>query len=143
MGLSNQDKNLCVAVADKIINDYICKVVLTDEYDKCNEDNIYFTTSRQDMVCYLGMVLCQAITKIEQINNPQYPKLTLPKLDKYIQNIPQSSYHMIAYYRSSNIKGSQILKDIFEELREGIHTLLPFYKGFPYEIPYIYGLLYI
>lgn len=141
MNLSNQDKNLCVAVANKIIDDYICDFVLTDEYEKCNEDNI-FTTSRQDMVCYLGMVLCQAITKIEQINNPQYPKLTLPNLDKYIQNIPQSSYHMISGYKSSNIRNSHILKDIFNELREGIHTLLPFYKGFQYEGPYIYCLFY-
>lgn len=137
MSLSNQDKNMCIATAHKIVDDYIRKVVLTGEY---KGDNTHFVTSQQDMINSLGMILCQAITKIEQINNPQYPKLVLAKLNEYLQMIPQSSYSMIGSYKSSDIAFSDTLNDIFQELNKCIHLLLPFYKGFSYEIPYTTSL---
>lgn len=140
MSLSNQDKNMCIVAAHKIIDDYIRKVVLTDEY---RGGTIQSATSRQDMINYLGMCLCQAITKIEQINNPQYPKLVIANLNEYLKTIPQSSYHMIGSYKSSDIAFSDTLHDIFKELCDCIHILLPSYKGLPYENLYMVWLFVI
>jgi hypothetical protein len=134
MSLSNQDKNMCIVVAHKIIDDYIRKVILTGEY---RGESSLLDTSQQDKINTLGMLLCQAITRIERINNPQYPTLVLTKLNEYLQLIPQYFYRMLGTYNSSEIVFSDDLKDIFQELNKSIHVVLPFYKGFSYEIPYM------
>lgn len=137
MGITDHDKNLCIATAHVIINEYIHNVILTGEY---KGNSTHFTLPPKEQAGALLGLLCQTITKIERINNSQYPALTITKLSEYLQQLPQSSYHEIGTYRSSDISDSDTLQEIFDELSNYIHTMLPFYKGFRYEHPYILNL---
>jgi len=128
------DKNVGVAGAAKIIDDYIVKVVRTGLY----KGDSGLESSEILLESTLWLLLMDTINEIELMYDPHYTKIrTIQELQEYLDNIPRNSFQSIGHYYS---EGTLSLKPVFVEMANNIHEMMPFYKGLLYDIIWMNGL---
>lgn len=129
--IEDEDLYCCIATGFRIISDYIENVVQTGLYESHSECH---TLPKELVHARCLGILCQYITDIQHIKYSQLAPLKIENLSDFLQSIPCFNQHLVnphisgyALYESGKVQKA------LDKLSNDIHSLMPSYKGIPYE----------
>ena len=140
-----QDIYNCFAVGFRIISDYLEYVVATGEY---KEGELALTPPQLIGANLLG-AYCKFIGRLIQLKELNLQTPTIDNLQSFLERINHFDRKLANPRLNPNIldepRAVKILLDEFDKFSKDIHTVVPTYKGMPYEhthiIPFFQNLI--
>lgn len=132
--MDEYSKNVAVAGAVRIVDDYVREVVRTGLF--LGDSNLI--ASKELLEQALWALLGKTINEIELRYDPNFSEIvSISQLQSYVDAIPNEAFQSLGHYRSGNLDS---LQEIFDRMAKNIKDMMPFYKGFKYETPWMLGL---
>lgn len=129
----------CIAVGYIIIKEYIDNVVKTEEYKK----NSLACVPQELIGANLLGVFCKFIGRLIDLKQLNLQKPNIETLEDFLNGIKSFERKVTSprlmpmlFYNKREIT---ILLNTFNEFSSDIHKIIPTYKGFRYENPYIFS----